>query len=95
MTSETSITNAIRKHLLALDGCYCIKIHVTSYVTRGTPDILGCFQGRMFALEVKRPGNKPTPIQRVELERWAAAGAITAVVHSVEEAVEAVTGGQT
>jgi len=34
------------------------------------------------------PGKKPTKLQEVTLEQWRKAGAITGVVHSVEEVKE-------
>jgi hypothetical protein len=27
------------------------------------PDLIGCLRGRFFAIEVKRPGEQPTPLQ--------------------------------
>lgn len=55
----------------------------------GVPDIVGCYQGRMFALEVKAPGGKHpvTPIQKYEMQKMANAGARVAVIESVEDAL--------
>lgn len=39
-------------------------------------------------MEVKRPGNKATPKQLFELRKWASAGAMGAVVYSVDEALQ-------
>jgi hypothetical protein len=64
--------------------CYVIKTHGSMY-SAGQPDLLGCYQGRTLALEVKRPGGKPTKLQAAILKKWGAAGAITGVVTSVEE----------
>ena len=51
----------------------------------GEPDIDACLSGRSVQLEVKRPGEKATPLQLKRLEQWRQAGALTAVVTSVEE----------
>ena len=51
----------------------------------GEPDIDACLRGRSVQLEVKRPGEKATPLQLKRLEQWRQAGALTAVVTSVEE----------
>lgn len=40
----------------------------------GVPDILGCYFGKMFGIEVKRPGCKPTTIQKRRMEEIEAAG---------------------
>lgn len=52
----------------------------------GTPDFIGVFAGKAFALEVKRPGKKPTTEQLGELAWFRKAGGIATVVYSKEEA---------
>jgi hypothetical protein len=55
----------------------------------GIPDLIGCYKGRFVGLEVKRPGKPLTQLQAHTLKRIKAAGGVAAVVHSVEEALEA------
>lgn len=52
----------------------------------GVPDFVGVYKCHSFALEVKRPGQKPTVEQLGELKWMELAGAKTAVVHSLDEA---------
>jgi hypothetical protein len=52
----------------------------------GTPDFVGVFAGKPFALEVKRPGKKPTTEQLGELAWFRKAGGIATVVYSKAEA---------
>jgi len=40
----------------------------------GWPDVVICGRGRFIVLELKRPGNKPTPEQRAWLTALVAAG---------------------
>lgn len=87
--TEAAITRKILHTLRALPDTWAMKIHGSQYQDVGTPDILGCHQGRMFALEVKRPGKRPTVVQAATLSRWAEAGAVVAVVHDVDEALRA------
>ncbi len=54
----------------------------------GVPDFQGVFHGIAFAIEVKRPGEKPTTEQLGELKWLELAGARTAVVYSKQEAVD-------
>lgn len=82
--TEKAIVNAIKRYLDKLSECYVIKTHGSIY-SAGQPDLLGCYKGKTLALEVKRPGGKPTPLQLAVLKKWEAAGAIAAVVTSVEE----------
>lgn len=51
----------------------------------GRPDIIGCYKGRFIAIEVKRPGEEPTKLQRHELNLWDMTEAITMVATSVAD----------
>jgi Holliday junction resolvase len=84
---ESTIVTSILKYLNGIEGCYAIKKQGTQN-QGGQPDIFGCFDGRMLALEVKRPGETPTKLQRARLKRWAKAGAIAAVVCSRDQVKE-------
>ena len=54
---------------------------------RGLPDIIGQLRdGRFFAMEVKRPGEKPTPEQAEVLALVAEAGGVSGVVRNWSEA---------
>jgi len=58
---ETSIQNPILKKLRKLKPSIWFKIH--DFFTSGIPDIVGLYKGRFIAIEVKRPGKKPTALQ--------------------------------
>ncbi len=88
--AETVLQERIQAALNKLPGCWCFKVHGNQYQMAGVPDIIGCYHGRMFALEVKMPGEEPTPIQQARLRHINAAGGITATVYSVDEALAAV-----
>ena len=45
-----------------------------------------CFYGKFIAIETKKPGGKPTPRQELRIKEIQAAGGITFVVTSVEQA---------
>ena len=85
---EKSIVKAILRALNATPGCFAEKRHGTAFGHAGAPDIAGVYLGRAFYLEVKRPGEAATKIQIIQLARRGAAGAIVAVVHSVQEAID-------
>ena len=40
-------------------------------------DIIGCYRGRFFVIEVKAPGKKPTPKQNLIMEKIVACGGAT------------------
>lgn len=59
--------------------------HWINLGSTGWPDILACWRGRFLGVEVKRPGEEPSPEQRRVHAELSAAGALILVVHSVEE----------
>lgn len=87
---EAAIVRRILKRLEAESPMiWCMKTHGSGMGRRGIPDIIGVFNGMMFALEVKRPGGGVVaPLQRWELSKIAAARGVAAVVESVEDAEE-------
>ncbi len=85
MTSEKAIVKAILAYLNSLPGCLARKRWGGGMGVAGDPDIDACLRGRSVQLEVKRPGEKATPLQLMRLDEWRRAGAITGVVTSVEE----------
>lgn len=81
---ESAIQADILRFLRQVPDCWACKF--PGVIMRGVPDIVGCYYGAFFALEVKRPGEKPTPIQTAIMERIRAAGGVAEVVTSVDEA---------
>jgi len=87
---ETTLQSRIVEALNATPGC---KAVVTCGLESGTPDILGCYRGRAFAIEVKADGHRLTPIQHHRLRQWREAGAYAVVARedfSVREFLEAI-----
>ena len=92
--SEAEIQDEIEAFLKSLGReCYYVRARMDRPTTTacGTPDFLGWINGKPFALECKRPGQKPTPAQVGALTWVELAGAKTAVVDSKQEAIDALT----
>lgn len=89
---ERDIQRAVLAYLRSRPGSFTAKLAAGPYSLPGLPDILHLEGGRAFFLEVKRPGSKPTPLQAATLERLQTAGALAAVVTSLDEAVGVVEG---
>ena len=85
--SENALQSRIKKTLEEM-GCYVVNIR--SPITAGTPDLLVCYEGKFFALEVKSFRGKTNPgrekLQRRTREKIQKAGGIAEKVHSVTEA---------
>jgi hypothetical protein len=88
MTSERAIVRSILAYLNSLPGCLARKRWGGGMGVAGEPDIDACFHGRSVQLEVKRPGETPTPLQLKRLAEWRRAGAVAGVAHSVGEVRE-------
>ena len=88
---EKQIVKKIMKWLKTLPESYWVKVHADA-ANPGAPDISGCVRGRRVELEVKRPGGKATPLQLAKLRAWENAGALTAIVYSVDDAKEILRG---
>ena len=88
---EATITRNILKALEAR-GAYVVKQHGSMYAKAGVPDLLVCVHSTFYALEVKQPGKYATAVQTRNLAQITRAGGVSAVVRSVEEAMEVVYG---
>lgn len=76
----------IMKWLHSIPKCKAINTHGSVYSERGTPDIIGCVQGRAFVLECKKDETEQErQLQTWRLSEWAASGAIFGRVDSLEQ----------
>lgn len=90
---ERAITDKILRWLRKQERCWCFKVLGGGAQTRGVPDIVGCWQGRFFALEVKRPKlGRVSPLQAHVIGQMRAAGAIVGVVYGLDD-VQRLLGG--
>ena len=73
-------------------GVWAVKIHGGPHQSRGLPDVIACCDGQMIGLEVKLPAKRHTVtrLQAITLRDLSNHGAVTAVVTSEQEALDAV-----
>lgn len=77
---ESSLVKRILRELREAADVKCVKVPGGPMgLEAGTPDIIGCKRGRMFAIEAKVGKNTPTELQELRLSQWKLAGAATAV----------------
>lgn len=88
--NEASIQLQFQKLIKAAGG-KCYKLHGGPYSIVGQPDIMGILDGKMFAIEFKRPGGKATPKQEIELKEWERQGVIAFVSDNAKAAFERVS----
>lgn len=65
---EQNVQVAIMKYIKSIGGLPIKQNQIGIYGQAGVPDIIACIKGRFVAIEVKRPGQKPKPIQVAFLE---------------------------
>ncbi|HXA25632.1 MAG TPA: hypothetical protein VNW90_25415 [Acetobacteraceae bacterium] len=80
-----SITRRLKKLAQADPALQWRKRHGSVFTVSGDPDVFGCWHGHHFEMELKRPGQSPTPLQCARLEAWKRAGAACFVIHSLAE----------
>lgn len=82
MTETEIINRKIRPYLQEKYQARVVKIHSSPFSEAGVADLLCCIQKLFTALEVKKRGNKPTPIQLAFLESIRRAGGIAGVIYT-------------
>jgi Holliday junction resolvase len=78
----------LQKQVLALlktRGAWTVKVHSSGRNRAGTPDIIGCYLGFHFAIELKTDRGRPTALQIHELLGARQAGSYAIVARSKTE----------
>ena len=90
MTPEGKVKKVVRKYLDEMRSCYYFMPATGGYGKSGVPDIVGCFKGMFFGIELKAGDNKPTPLQEKNLQQITNARGLAIVVnehnmHDIQE----------
>ena len=85
--NESDLSTAIVNKFNRLNNVRCQKVKASSY-GQPTLDIIGGRNGKLFWLEVKKPGNKPTSRQKNTMKKWIADGCIATWTDSLEGAMK-------
>jgi Holliday junction resolvase len=82
--TEQQIQKKIYDHLVD-QGCYVVK--VISASKSGVPDLIGCYEGRFFAIEVKTPKtiNNVSKLQEYNIDKIFGAGGQALVKADLED----------
>lgn len=92
MKSPESYEKADIKKFLDMLNCWHFSPYMKGMGKNGVPDIVGCYKGRFFAIEVKREGGRPTPIQMRRIGEikdasgYAFVGTAAIVIHEFKQA---------
>lgn len=78
-TPEHKVKDRIKK-ILEKHNAYKFMPMTGGYGKSGVPDIVACVQGKFIGVECKANGNKPTALQKKNLEEIVKAGGYSFVV---------------
>ena len=84
-TPEAKVKKLVVAQLKALGAYYFYPV-TGGYGASGVPDIVGCYKGRFFGIECKAGKNKPTDLQKKNLEQIVAAWGLALVVNELNVA---------
>jgi len=65
-------------------GALVLNVHGGGWTAKGFPDLVGCLDGRFWAVELKVPGGRMSAAQRIWSKRIVAAGGSWACVDTFE-----------
>lgn len=83
---ESKLQRKIQQYLKNnLPNSVVWKNHGNQYSVIGLPDIMCLYRGKLICIEVKIPGNKPTKLQEVTLQKLKDAGAIVGIAYSSQD----------
>lgn len=88
MATEKKIENQIKTFMRDELGAYVVKYHGNRFSQAGVPDILACWNMLFIGIEVKAPGEEPTPLQKHNIKQIIKAGGIAFVAESLEQVKE-------
>lgn len=84
---ESSIQSDILEYLKQV-GAYAVKVHVSSYQSQGTPDVICCYKGMFVAFELKKPGETASELQEHRIKQIRKANGYAYVADSLEKVKE-------
>ena len=86
--TEAAVTAQIRGMLNTL-GIFHWKVYQTLGCMPGVSDIIACYNGRLVAIEVKRPNGRPTAQQQRFLDMINRSGGLGIVARSADGVIRA------
>lgn len=89
---ESSIKEKCKQLLESIPGAFTFKVHGSAWQQSGIPDqFFTCPElgGRSVWIEFKRPGEKPTQLQRITAQRIVRSGGVYLLVDDAEVLLKA------
>lgn len=83
------VENPIKDYLFS-KGAYFFKVHGSSFMVPGIPDIICCYKGLFIGIETKAPGELKgqTDVQKVHQNNIQKAGGIYLLTDNVKDVMD-------
>jgi Holliday junction resolvase len=96
MTPEAKVKRKVTA-ILKDANVYHFYAMMGAYGSSGVPDIIGCYNGKFFAIECKAGKNQPTDLQERHMKKIRDSGGVAIVVNeenlnTVQELLEQLKG---
>lgn len=88
MTPETKLKNQVITYFKGLKKFWYFKVWQGPFSKAGIPDIIGCYRGVFFAIELKSKKGSVSALQRITMQMIKYAGGQTAVCYTLDEVKE-------
>jgi hypothetical protein len=82
---ERNIANRVDRWLTAQPDVFYFNVHGNRYQKKGLPDRVGNVGPIAFYIELKRPGEEPSAIQRAIMRKICRTGGLCRTCRSLEE----------
>lgn len=92
MAKEQDIQTSIMNYISSIGGLPIKFNNIGIYAKAGVSDILACVKGRFVAIEVKKPGKKPTALQNIFIETINQIGGIAFWTDNLDDVKEKLKG---
>jgi hypothetical protein len=83
--NESDFTDILKDYIELSPDSKAVKIHGNALQSKGLPDLVGGWRGVPFWVEVKRPGNRTSKIQKAWLSILKKCGFVTGTVFYIED----------
>lgn len=80
MTPEAKVKKQVKKILDDI-GAYHFSPMTGGYGKSGVPDIIACYKGKFIGIECKAKNNKPTELQKYNMEQIKSNGGLSIVIN--------------
>ena len=88
MTKEQDIQTKIMDYISSIGGLPIKFNNIGIYAKAGVSDILACIKGRFVAIEVKKPGGKPSKLQENFIDGVNAIGGVAFWADNLDDVKE-------